>query len=180
MNGSKRIVLALGIGVLFALGIVAVTQAQQPANTGTSPTVDEKGLRDEIVRLRTDVELLQIKHEAARGHLAEVLQRQHRLEFLEAADVLQPVALYGYQVAAVTGDKADADALGKVVARLDSLDEKARRELDDAAKQDIKRTRDGFGAAVDRETQKFGEITRALHEKSMALAAAETRYAGFK
>lgn len=59
----------------------------------------------------------------------------------------------------------------------DSLDEKARRELDDAAKQDIQRTRDGFRAAVDRETLEFNKVARELHEKNMALAVAETRYA---
>jgi hypothetical protein len=59
----------IGLVFVLGLGIVGVTLAQQPGTQPKSRAADKVALHDQVVKLRVEIELLQLDHDADRDSL---------------------------------------------------------------------------------------------------------------
>jgi hypothetical protein len=67
-----------GLVMLFGVGAVALTRAQQP--NADEPVSPRKALRDRLIKLRTEVEILKLEHDADKADLAEELKSLRSLQ----------------------------------------------------------------------------------------------------
>jgi hypothetical protein len=74
----RSIAMMGGLVMLFGLGAVALTRAQQP--DADEPVSPRKALRDRLIKLRTEVEILKLEHDADKADLAEELKSLRSLQ----------------------------------------------------------------------------------------------------
>jgi hypothetical protein len=74
----RSIAMMGGLVMLFGVGAVALTRAQQP--NADEPVSPRKALRDRLIKLRTEVEILKLEHDADKADLAEELKSLRSLQ----------------------------------------------------------------------------------------------------
>lgn len=70
---------ACGLAGILSAGAVAVSRAQQPGDRPVPPALSKQEAREHLIRTRTEVELSQIEHDAARIGLIESLSDLRKL-----------------------------------------------------------------------------------------------------
>ena len=76
MTGRKPMAVLLGAIIFITLGALAASRAQQPTDGAAARPPDKKALRTNLVELRTEVEILEMEHEAARTSLVAAMRKQ--------------------------------------------------------------------------------------------------------
>jgi tryptophan 2,3-dioxygenase len=149
MSRVRSMTLTCGLVAVLALGAVTLTRAQPPGQD-PEPSAQQK-LRGRIIDLRTEVEVLQLEHDAMRAALLKALQE------LEEADL-------------------SAGSLGEISDRMSQRNADTPQERLQAHQKNARTQRTEFRAAVAKKRQEFERKCRALSEKHLDLEDAERRY----
>jgi hypothetical protein len=170
--------IALVLATVLALGVLS-TRAQQPA--GPSPRPNErKELRARIVALRAELEVLRLRHEAARATLIEALKSDEQLEFALATGTLEPLGVARMLEQIVTGHTRGADGIEKVLevatAFADDEDKAKLAKLTKASDRDVKKDVDAVRKGLEGRLAAFTKLVAELNEKAFDLADAERHY----
>jgi hypothetical protein len=174
----RRLTAVIVLVLLTGLALsVITTRAQQPAG-GSARTQDRKDLRARLSRLRAEVELLQLRHEAARAQLLGVLKRMEQLDFAEKTGSFTTVGMVLLQYQTLTGDSPkEMESVERSIGMAQALaDGDDRKKLDDEAKKDIKRIGEGLRIAVETKSKEFTKLSIERNERTLELAEAEKKY----
>lgn len=75
----------ISAAVVLGLGIVGITLAQSGGGPSKQPAIDRAKLRPQVAKLRAEVEILQLEHEADAEILKKLMADIKNLDSLEAA-----------------------------------------------------------------------------------------------
>jgi len=73
MTTARTIGLGCCLIILFSVGAAALSQAQQTTAKSAPQALTRNELRERVLKLRTEVDLLQLEFDGTRGFLVEVL-----------------------------------------------------------------------------------------------------------
>jgi len=168
-----RIARAVGVGLIVLLGIgaSAFSWAQQTAEQAPA-SAPKTELRERVVKLRTEIEMLQMEFDGTKAALVKWM------EGIGQADLLgiDLSALWGtmkLELGGITGDAASLKQMSDLMGNLDAKDPKLAMKAVQETAQKGKKERD---TAFDRKKQEFAKLARRLHEKKLDLADAEKLY----
>jgi hypothetical protein len=150
------------VAFVLAFGIVGITAAQQPGDQSNRQNGDRAKLRAQVVKLRVEIDLLELDHDADKSDLLELIKG------IRMSESMSPEAL---QEAAVAGlFLRDQNAVGKL---LEKEDEKGMQRLLD---ESVKKTAVEMKALRDRKRKDYAKQAAELAEKRLELEELEKRY----
>lgn len=177
---------------VLGLGIVGITLAQQ---TGERPKdqAGEKGkLRAQVVKLRLEIELLELDHDAERDNFLACLKRVKQTEFLGNGQpgpagtlglgMLGMRAFVGEAELGIRAFMGDPEAgraieeLAKEMARADEKGEDAGAAERNMVERALEKQDDGVRVYLDRKKKDYARQAAELAEKRLDLAEVEKRY----
>jgi hypothetical protein len=173
----------ISTAVVLGLSIAGITLAQQ---TGQQPK-DQAKLRAQVVKLRVDIELLELEHDADRAHLKEMMKGMREYESKSPEEVRRGVEMYTnlFSGEDIRRREAREEALKKKLdnARPEDFNrvfEEVSREREEGRRRDIdetiKKRTDDAKALIDRKRKEFARQAAELADKRLELAEVERRY----
>jgi hypothetical protein len=172
MRIARTIGLALGLTLLSGVWAVTFSRAQQPGEKSAPPAPTKAALRDRVITLRTEVDLLQVEYDGARATLVEWIRDSGKADLM-GIDVSALWSIMKMEFGGISGDIASLMQTAPVVGKLDEIPPEAGlRAIQDAAKKG----KDDLRVAFDRKKQEFAKTARLLNEKKLDLAEAEKQY----
>jgi hypothetical protein len=167
----------ISTAIVLAVGIVGITLAQQTGQRPNDRNSERAKLRAQVVKLRVDIELLQLDHDAERDILLACLTQVKQPDFLASG---QPGATMtmSFDMRGMPALIGDAEAQKKIDRDAEKGDEvavalrKAQQGLEEALR---KQTND-IRAYIERKSKDFARQAAELAEKRLGLAEVEKRY----
>ena len=165
--------------LVLILGLAALTRAQQPPATSSPPPipVDPTGtqterarLKAEVVRLNTEVELLQLEHEAEWAVLLEALKLVRESEMLAEVGSPQLTRIGAFASAGMVKGEANqavAKGMAQGLSRVEAGQQYAKSTQSRRAAETRK--------FVERSKKEFAHHAAELTEKRLEYADAEKR-----
>lgn len=161
---------------VLSVGLATMTLAKP--QTGVQPAQPVSArlkLRPELARLRAEIELLEIEHEAKRSHLLESLKEVGKIASNSGQSALVDVAILE-QLKALAMSGAE-DSLAKLQKLQTPEGETSmRKEIEKGVKDEVK----GTLADIDRLKRDFVKRTTELNMRRLDLAEVEKRYSAAK
>ena len=198
MKIARTIGLGLGVVVLLAVGAASLSRAQQPKGTTVVAPSQARGeLRERVLKLKTDVDLLQLEFDAARATLLEALKKSGERDLGGDAELAEIRAgLESFRMMVLRDSGADAEKVNKFIKAVESSDSARGTEeefelikdsmkfggveseaaTDKMAQLELKKRTEASRVAIDRQKKEFARIARTLNEKKLDLAEAEKQY----
>jgi hypothetical protein len=186
MISTRTVGLGLGLMLLLAIGSATWLPAQQAGEKAASAAPKGGELRERVLRLRTETEVLQVEYDAARANLAKALELVWAAEFVlfdtvaggalhlrgkegtEASQIIESIRSGGANdLKGVDGTK-----LAKAVRGLANGEKGAGKDLLDA----LKGLQNPQTALVDVTKSEFTRLSTELNRKKLDLAEAERQY----
>jgi hypothetical protein len=179
--------------IVVGLGLVGITLAQQG---GEGQRDDKAKLPAQVVKLRTEVELLQLERDADREYLLDLMRSARQTDIIPVvlsklgmADVPASMAVpktmeewTALERRAMMGDQKAHEAFVKLYEageRAEKKGEDAGKAMEAAAKElSSRRAKDGDALQnhIDRKKKDFVRQAAELAEKRLELAEVEKRY----
>ena len=151
--------------VVLGLGIVGITLAQQPGAQPKPLAADKAALRAEVVKLRVDIELLQLDHDADRDNLLNWMKGERwRPEGMAGMAIETMLEMMGNAEATKTMEEG-AKLIAKARENGEDGDAVTRRVLAEAVKKQI-----------DPMKKSYAKQAAELAEKRLQLDAVEKQY----
>jgi hypothetical protein len=75
MRSARTIVVGLGIIILLGVGAASLSRAQQTGATSKPRSQAQTEMRERLLKLRSEIDVLQAEHDAARGDFTKSLER---------------------------------------------------------------------------------------------------------
>jgi hypothetical protein len=171
-----RVVLA---AVVLGLAVVTVTLAQQQAGDAVKRYQDRRPglrpgptmtLRDQVAKLRAEVELLELEHDVDRAHLSDLLKEQRHSDSIAE------------RTAKAKEGVNNAITMAASIGKLDEIkkefgDEKAMQSL---AEKELKELAERGRTDIERKKKAFLSQATELNGKRLALAELEKQLASVK
>jgi hypothetical protein len=159
---STRIIAAV---VVLGLGIVGVTLAQQPGVQPMPQAPDKAALRAQVVKLRVEIELLQLDHDADRDNLLNWMKGERwRPEGMAGLALETMLEMVGNAEATKTMEEG-AKLIAKAKEKGEDAELLTRRVLAEAVKKQI-----------DPMKKNFAKQAAELADKRLQLDAVEKQY----
>ena len=194
MNARRWTLISAGLLAALTL-ILRATPAQEAPKPRPRPA-DSKALRDRVIRLRAEVDLLQVEHDAVRDALRKALTewgevgRADKAEGEVRSALLQVQEAFRQHSEFLPNAGADLDKFLKETPPDPKISVKDLEDLKVAVKggrgseeavgrlvrAGVKEIEDKQLAALDRKRKEFIERARALNEKKLDLGEAEKQY----
>jgi hypothetical protein len=160
MRTARTVGLGFGIVFLLGLGAVSFSRAQQAEDKAAGPARVRSELREQVLTLRTEIDLLQLEFDADRATLLQLLTE------ISTADLL------------------GIDHAAKVQQEMSELIEREAGEKKGEAQEVFKKLwAKELGAqnkTIKRKKQEFAKKARLLNERKLELAEAEAKFAAAK
>jgi hypothetical protein len=156
----------ISVAVVLGLGIVGIALAQQAGQQPKDQTNERMRLRDQVVKLRVEIELLELEHDAAKAEFLEIKKGIRELESEGAQKQLGEMALA--QMMLTGGDQA----LGKLAKE----GAKGEKEIQDFIESTLKEQIVKAKAERDSKRKDYASQAAVLAEKRLELAEVEKRY----
>jgi hypothetical protein len=157
MTTTRSIAMACGLAGLLGLGAVAVSRGQQAEPTGEAKVSPRKALRDQVVKLRAEVDLRQLEFDVVRSCLFDEMKNSQRGSTDKRPQSLQE----GVSLAAIMGNKEAEEALRNGEAAVEKLSDQWSDEQ---------------RSQLDRKKRDFARLAAEFNEKKLDLEEAEIRY----
>ena len=153
------------ISMVIALGlvVVGVALAQQGDQESRNRLNERVRLRDQVVKTRVEIELLELDHDAAKADLLEIKKSIRELESEGAQEQMEEAAVARMMV---TGD------LRKIAEKGVNGEKELQDVLNATFKEQIVKTK----AERDRKTKDYASEAAVLAGKRLELAEVEKRY----
>jgi hypothetical protein len=156
----------ISVAVVLGLGIVGIALAQQAGQQPKEQTKERMRLRDQVVKLRVEIELLELDHDAAKAEFLEIKKDIRELESEGAQKQLGEMALA--QMMLTGGDQA----LGTLAKK----GAKGEKEIQDLVESTLKEQIVKAKAERDSKRKDYASQAAILAEKRLELAEVEKRY----
>ena len=89
MTTARKLGLGLGLVVLVGVGAATLSRAQQAGEKAATAAPKRGELRERVIHLRAEVDLIQLEYDVAKARLVEALAKQSQVK---TDNPLQPVA----------------------------------------------------------------------------------------
>lgn len=142
----------ISVVVVLGLGVVGITRAQQPGER------DKAKLSAQVVKLRVEIELLELDHDADRAHLLDMMKGIRKYEASSPEQVRQAVAASMYFRMPLEESREGQEG------RTPDVDETIKKEVEAAR------------AFVNRKRKDYAKQATELAEKRLKLEEAEKQY----
>jgi hypothetical protein len=171
----------ISAAVVLGLGIVGITLAQQNGEQPKDQVSGKAKLRAEVVKLRVEIELLQLDHDADRDNLLARMKNMKQAEFMGSS---QPgvVGMMGLEMLEMRTLMGDAEA-GRAVEEAQKEIARAVEKGEDtgvigqkAMEKVVKKQAEGIRGYIDRKRKDYARQAAELAEKQLELAEVEKRY----
>lgn len=164
--------IGIGMIVLLWFGASAFSSGQQTGQKAAAPAPPAPERRERVLKLQTEVELLQLEFDGTRAALVKWLEGVGQADLMG----IDLSALWGtmkLELGGITGDAATLREMSELTTKLDANDPESARKAVQATAQKGKKE---LQAAFDRKKQEFAKLARRLHETKLDLADAERIY----
>jgi hypothetical protein len=151
MRIARLVGLAIGIICLVGLGLASFSRAQQTKETTGRPGHSKSEVRERLLQLRTDVEVLQLEYDANRATLLAWLT--------------------GSATADLTGTDLDAH-----LKNMRDMSAYFTRSSEESKGEEPQNKREPLKAVLKQKKDEFAATVRRLNEKKLDLAEAERVY----
>ena len=164
--------LVFGLTMMVGVGAVTLSRAQQ-AGEWTTPRASTRGEAQELVlRLRTEVDLLQLEYDATRECLLGWLRDQGKADLL-GIDVSALLGTVKLEMGGFSGNAASVKEMSDLFRKLVGDNKEGGLQ---AMQETAKKGKDDLIAALDRDKQEFNRQVRLLKEEKLDLVEAEKQY----
>jgi hypothetical protein len=191
MTRFRSVAVACGLVATIGLGLVALTRAQPPGDGERPAASPRQKLRERLVGLRTEVELLKVEHEADRADLAKSLKRLRdlRRDGLPDNDRQQIMQVARMTYRAEINPGADVSARGRRVSLGEHLERYLAENRDKVKslsagqfvtlllEEETNARAIPLVKSVEERKERFAHSARELHARELDLDEAERRYA---
>ncbi|MGO9920626.1 MAG: hypothetical protein ACLQIB_38790 [Isosphaeraceae bacterium] len=82
MRTARTMWIGIGLAILLGTGAVALSRAQQAGQKHVAAPMAKGELRERVLKLRTEVDVLQLEHDAARATLVDWLRDEGKAELM--------------------------------------------------------------------------------------------------
>ncbi len=151
--------------VVLGLGFVGITLAQQPAAQPKPQAADKAALRAQVVKLRVEIELLQLDHDADRDNLLNWMKGER----------MGPGAMAGLALETMLGMMGNAEAT-KTMKEGEKLIAKAKEKGEDEEALTRRVLTEAVKKQIDPMKKKYAKQAAELAEKRLQLDAVEKEY----
>ncbi len=151
--------------VVLGLGFVGITLAQQPAAQPKPQAADKAALRAQVVKLRVEIELLQLDHDADRDNLLNWLKGER----------IGPGGMAGLALETMLGMMGNAEAT-KTMKEGEKLIAKAKEKGEDEEALTRRVLTEAVKKQIDPMKKKYAKQAAELAEKRLQLDAVEKEY----
>jgi hypothetical protein len=172
--------------LVLAIGVATLSPAQQTGEKAAPPALREGELRERLIGLRTETEILQVEYDAARANLAKALELVGAIELVMfdtiAGGALQLRGKEGTEASQIiesmrTGAAndlkgVDGTKLAQAVRRLANGEKEAAKDVLNA----LKGLQNPLTALVEVRKGEFTRVSTELNRKKLDLAEAERQY----
>jgi hypothetical protein len=185
----------LGLMLVLAIGVATWSPAQQAGEKAGSAAPKGGELHERVLRLRSEVDLLQLEFDAARANLLEAFKKLGERdlgdptakEFAEFRSGLEQM-VWNARLAGLGDEQVDKIIKGlkdsrkaseeelKVVKDFFKGGEGSEAALDRMVQMEVPARAKFLRAAIDRLKPEFARKSRVLNEKKLDLAEAERQY----
>lgn len=175
--GSLRFVVVVAVGVVAGTIVVA----QNPPLGDVPEAAGRKALRERVIALRVEVELLQIDHDADRAGLLDLMKGQRKGDPIGLGqNGLEGLAMMEFD--AILGDEESLDSMKEVTEALQKEDAgmDGLKSAQKALKKFARKRAESLQVRIDRAKKDFARQAAALEGKKLDLADLEARYAAAK
>ncbi len=194
MRIVRLIGVAIGIISLLGIGFASLSRAQQANDTTVASSQPRGELRERVLKLRTDVDLLQIEVDSVRATLMEVLKKsgerapggeadraeiRSELERLQWAVVLFPGEIDEGRINKMIQERKPSDGAKMTDEEINLIKDLLKGS--DTAKEalvqlELKGRSEISRLAITNQKNEFARMARILNEAKLDLAIAENRY----
>jgi hypothetical protein len=156
--------------VVISVGIVGLAFAQQTARQPNDQTSAKAKLRAQVIKLRVEVELLELEHDATR---AEILETIKDIRGAESQDHegLKQLALSFFSL-------TNPEPLAKLAEKEGA--DKAEKEMNQAMNDAVKKTLDAAKSSRESRKKEYARQAEELAGKRLALAEIDKRYSDLR
>jgi hypothetical protein len=156
----------IAVSVVLSLVVAGITSAQHTGEQPKGQAAERTKLRVQVVKLRVDIELLELEHEATRAEILEMTKDIRNSES-EGPEGLKGMALGLLSL-------TDGEALAKHVEKKGA--DGVVKQVDKAVKDAQKETLNQIKASREDKKKDYAKQAAELAEKRLELAGLEKRY----
>jgi hypothetical protein len=167
----KRIIAA---AVVMGLGMMGLALAQQGSQQPKDQASEKAKLRTQVVKLRLEIELLQLDHDAARDILIACLKQVNQPEGLRSGQP-GPMVTMDFNMLGMAALMGNAEAQKKAERAVEK-GEDAWAALQKAMEEAEKEQTDRIRAYIGSKRKEFAKQAAELADKRLELADLEKRY----
>ena len=151
--------------VVLGLGIVGITLAQQPGAQPKPQAADKAALRAQVVKLRVEIELLQLNHDADRDNLLSWMKGER----------MGPGGMAGMALETMLGMMGNAEAT-KTIEEGEKLIAKAKEKGEDEEALTRRVLAEAVKKQIDPMKKNYAKQAAEMAEKRLQLDAVEKQY----
>jgi len=153
---------------MFVLGVGAATlsRAQQTGDKAVTPARARSNLRERVVALRTEIDLLQLDFEADRATLVDSLKEMRKVEQPGGDDLLMEILQRQILQLVLEGDAKARIEMSKALETISKED----------MKKVIAKSKDDVSKGIERTKKEFAKKARFLNEKKLELEETQAKY----
>jgi len=156
----------ISVGVVLGLGVMGIALAQQTGQQPKDQASQKAKLRDRVVKLRVEVELMELEHDATRADILDMTKDIRNSES-DSPEQVQRIALGFLSL-------TEGEALGKLAQEKEA--EKAAEQIDKVVQEAHKKTLDEAKALRERRKKAYAKQAEELAGKRLELADVEKNY----
>jgi hypothetical protein len=152
--------------------VTGITLAQQAGQQPKDRAGEAKKLRDHVVKLRVEIDLLELDHEAARSELLQIAKDIREMESEGSQEQMKSLA----RLQMLLGGGAEALAKEAGKDGIEGAAKKVEAALDTAVKQTFTEEGAKTRSSRDRKRADYARQAAQLAEKRLDLVEAEAKY----
>jgi hypothetical protein len=172
MTIARTIGLGLGLVLLVGIGAATWSRAQQVGEKNAPRAMTRAELRERVITLQTEVDLLQVDFDGARATLVEWVGGFEKADLM-GIDMSAVLGTVKMDFAGISGDVESLKEMSDRYAKLEGDDAKQSAA---AQKAIVTKQKEALKKNLDRKKQEFANLSRHLSEKKLDLAEAEKQY----
>ncbi len=175
MKNAPAIVLGSGLVLMIGFVTATMSHAQRPVTKSDTPAGRSAELGERIVKLRSDIDVLQVSYDGLRPALVDALREMNNAEI--KGDILSTPWMITMELEATSGDpdsiKSVTDfAALRTAAKSEDDADKIYIRLRELTQRRKKKYLDRLSGLKD----ELARLARELNEKKLNLAVAESNY----
>jgi hypothetical protein len=172
MRIASKITLSLLLTLLLGAGVATWSRAQQAADRPVARGAKTADLRERVIALRTEVDVLQLEADGLRAALTDWSRDMAKADLM-GIDMGAVWGMAKLDLGGISGDAAALQQMRELTGALNADDPATALK---ATQNAAKKGKDDIQAAFERKKKEFARTARLLNEKKLDLAEVEKQY----